>query len=212
MAKKYPVHKCDNPDCPNMTTNRCYCCRDCKYAHHKPRGPLSDETKAKISEKLQGNTNGAGNKGQVRGPMSDDHKSKISQSNTGKSRSEETCRNISEARTGMKFSKEHRENLSKSHKEFYESEVETSILTEYQIIADELYKYQCCLCNKTEGQLVVHHIDGDHDNNDPDNLCWLCRSCHCSIHKAWNHEIDEGLTEKVLLTRSQLIKREGNYE
>lgn len=28
------------------------------------------------------------------------------------------------------------------------------------------------------GQLDVHHIDGNHDNNDPANLRTLCANCH----------------------------------
>jgi HNH endonuclease len=34
---------------------------------------------------------------------------------------------------------------------------------------------------ETEG-LDVHHIDGDHKNNDPSNLCILSRRLHKNIH------------------------------
>ncbi|MGI6078839.1 MAG: HNH endonuclease [Fastidiosipilaceae bacterium] len=31
--------------------------------------------------------------------------------------------------------------------------------------------------------LVVHHIDEDIQNNDPENLVTLCMSCHTGLHK-----------------------------
>jgi len=41
---------------------------------------------------------------------------------------------------------------------------------------------KCFLCEKTEGKIDVHHIDGNRDNNDLKNLQVVCRSCHCKIH------------------------------
>ena len=35
-------------------------------------------------------------------------------------------------------------------------------------------------------QMDVHHIDGNHRNNDPTNLKTLCANCHRLIH----HELD----------------------
>ena len=32
-------------------------------------------------------------------------------------------------------------------------------------------------------QLDVHHVDGNHHNNDPNNLKTLCANCHRLIHK-----------------------------
>lgn len=49
----------------------------------------------------------------------------------------------------------------------------------------EKYNNQCCKCgwheiNPTTGKvpLEVHHKDGDHTNNDEDNLELLCPNCH----------------------------------
>lgn len=39
----------------------------------------------------------------------------------------------------------------------------------------------CSRCGSTL-DLVIHHADHDHGNNDPDNLVCLCRSCHASYH------------------------------
>lgn len=49
-------------------------------------------------------------------------------------------------------------------------------------------KQECEVC-KTESNLCVHHIDGDHNNNDLDNLTWVCYKCHNSIKH--NHPRDK---------------------
>ncbi|MGL4253418.1 MAG: HNH endonuclease signature motif containing protein [Fusobacteriaceae bacterium] len=47
-------------------------------------------------------------------------------------------------------------------------------------------KDYCEYCNKTELKtkltFVVHHKDGDHLNNHPDNLITLCHRCHKLVH------------------------------
>ena len=45
-----------------------------------------------------------------------------------------------------------------------------------------LKKSECELCGKS-GRLDVHHKDFDEQNNDPENLQVLCRSCHMKIHR-----------------------------
>lgn len=46
---------------------------------------------------------------------------------------------------------------------------------------------KCVMCGTVE-RLSVHHIDGNHKNNDIKNLVWLCYSCHNNI--AHNYERD----------------------
>jgi hypothetical protein len=48
-------------------------------------------------------------------------------------------------------------------------------------------KRGCNRCGSTD-QLVIHHRDGVHTNNRPDNLEVLCSPCHTSHHKQewWN--------------------------
>ena len=52
-----------------------------------------------------------------------------------------------------------------------------------KLIKDGIKEYRCEICNLTEWQghpipLELHHIDGDHYNNDFNNLQILCPNCH----------------------------------
>jgi len=39
---------------------------------------------------------------------------------------------------------------------------------------------RCCICQTPF--IVIHHIDGDSSNNDPQNLAPLCPNCHSQAH------------------------------
>jgi|GEM_PF-5309489 len=54
----------------------------------------------------------------------------------------------------------------------------------YQRNAFEIYGRKCSQCGKEKGQIDVHHIDGNHNNNDVLNLLVLCASCHGKLHKS----------------------------
>ena len=54
----------------------------------------------------------------------------------------------------------------------------------------ELFNFYCARCGKNcrnsknaESVLQVHHIDGNPQNNDLENLIPLCASCHLQIEK-----------------------------
>ncbi len=80
---------------------------------------------------------------------------------SGKHHSEETKRKISESQITTGESKNARE---------------------YKKLANELFDGKCLKCS-TVKDLCVHHKDGDHYNNKPENLELLCRSCHLSVHR-----------------------------
>ena len=44
---------------------------------------------------------------------------------------------------------------------------------------------KCARCgyDKSTGRLHVHHIDYDHNNDDPNNLIVLCFECHTALHR-----------------------------
>lgn len=55
-----------------------------------------------------------------------------------------------------------------------------NILKHRLILLIQKIKVVCKLCNKTEHESNIDcdHIDGNHDNNNPNNLQFLCKSCH----------------------------------
>lgn len=44
----------------------------------------------------------------------------------------------------------------------------------------------CSVCGTNDSKLVVHHIDGDPNNHDLDNLTPMCKSCHSKLHTTKN--------------------------
>jgi hypothetical protein len=43
---------------------------------------------------------------------------------------------------------------------------------------------RCVACGATpeEKRLLVHHVDGDHSHDVPENVEWRCRGCHMRVH------------------------------
>lgn len=80
----------------------------------------------------------------------------------------------------------------------YES-LANSSPSSYRRVAFKNYDWKCCVCGYedfkdlqyTKGHnsfkypviLDVHHIDGDRTNNDVNNLCIVCPTCHAKIHR-----------------------------
>ena len=58
--------------------------------------------------------------------------------------------------------------------------------------------YKCTGKIVWEGQLDVDHIDGNHENNDIENLQTLCKSCHA--FKTWLYKDWENRTNKEVIT------------
>ena len=52
-----------------------------------------------------------------------------------------------------------------------------------KLYADKLNQHtECELCG-SKLNLLIHHLDGDHDNNKEENLKVLCHQCHDTIHQ-----------------------------
>jgi len=65
--------------------------------------------------------------------------------------------------------------LTKYHRKFYNKEYRNKLLTEQNFI--------CFKCKIEDGrQLCLHHVDENKNNNEYENLIFLCRSCHMRIH------------------------------
>ena len=55
----------------------------------------------------------------------------------------------------------------------------------YRDILERIASPKLCLCCKEKDVrvLAVHHVDGNHGNNDVNNLVWLCHNCHQLVHR-----------------------------
>ena len=63
-------------------------------------------------------------------------------------------------------------------------------------------EYCCVICKVRlfrSRYSPIHHIDGNRDNNHPDNLILLCTSCHGKIHS-----LIEDVSQDILVFRSKL--------
>lgn len=57
---------------------------------------------------------------------------------------------------------------------------------------------KCIICGATDN-LHVHHKDGNHNNNDINNLVWLCSKCHHDVHVRKRDELGRFTNEKAEL-------------
>ena len=73
--------------------------------------------------------------------------------------------------------------------------------TRYRTIAFKNWKQECAICG-FDKIVAVHHIDENHDNNDPHNLIPLCPNHHEMVHSKWKNEV-------LPLIEEAIIKRSG---
>tara|TARA_R110002074_G_scaffold325645_2_gene495943 strand:- start:956 stop:1408 length:453 start_codon:yes stop_codon:yes gene_type:complete len=77
--------------------------------------------------------------------------------------------------------------------------------TGYRTIAFQTWKKECAICgfNKV---VAVHHIDENHNNNDPKNLIPLCPNHHEMVHSKWKKEVNELIGELVKWDHATLAR------
>jgi 5-methylcytosine-specific restriction endonuclease McrA len=127
--------------------------------------------------------------------------------NFGKAHSDEARAKIAAAARGRKFSDETRAQMSATRKGKPKSEAWRKAISEAMRSSDSLdhageknanFKHgryvdervyrnlvdleRCAECGATGVVLDVHHIDENHQNNDPANLMVLCHTCHGKKH------------------------------
>lgn len=59
----------------------------------------------------------------------------------------------------------------------------------YRRICEENKDVSKCFECSSNVNIHIHHIDHNHDNNNPNNLIPLCKSCHCKEHELINNII-----------------------
>jgi hypothetical protein len=69
--------------------------------------------------------------------------------------------------------------------------------TRYRTIAFQNWKQECAICG-FDKIVAVHHIDENHDNNDPHNLIPLCPNHHEMAHSKWKKEMLPLIEEAVI--------------
>ena len=184
--------KCKKTDCNNLVTDsykRKYCSKECYLIDRSENNPMkNEEIRSKVSKSSKGRK--AWNKGLTN------------------IYSEETLNKIREARAKQVFSEESKDKKSKimkeswANEEFREKQLKNAFLKKgsehpfwLEGISFEPYglefnkELKQCIKNRdfhtcqTPGCmntncLVVHHIDYNKRNNNPENLITLCRNCH----------------------------------
>jgi len=70
----------------------------------------------------------------------------------------------------------------------------------------DLLNKSSCECGETKTYLLqIHHIDGNHNNNDKDNLEIVCPTCHVKRHLKKN-KLNEWVYHPKSLTDRNLLK------
>lgn len=71
---------------------------------------------------------------------------------------------------------------------------------------------QCAICKDKDCKLVVHHVDGNPQNNDLFNLGIVCHYCHNAIHGAGvktrfqkGHAVPQGWRNKISIANSKEV-------
>lgn len=64
----------------------------------------------------------------------------------------------------------------------------------YRNICFMNHPHKCCICGE-ENIVAVHHLDGNHNNNDPSNLIPLCPTHHVYIHSKYSYLIKDKIKE-----------------
>ena len=68
--------------------------------------------------------------------------------------------------------------------------------TKYTTITFNNWERKCVICG-FDKIVEVHHLDENHNNNEPTNLVPLCPNHHQMVHSKWKCEVIEQINETV---------------
>lgn len=97
-----------------------------------------------------------------------------------------------------------------------------SNILKYKLLQDGLKEYKCEYCQQVEWNglpipLELHHIDGDHYNNELSNLMLVCPNCHAQLTSAQNnnktsYSYGYYLTKQLGMTNNELGISSSTYK
>jgi len=82
-------------------------------------------------------------------------------------------------------------------------------MSNYRRKAFEEHGEECANCESNEG-IEVHHLNGDREDSDVENLLPLCRHCHRRLHRSGLDGLEEDL--KPIEQRSQIDTDTTRYQ
>lgn len=109
-----------------------------------------------------------------------------------------------------KFEVEERENLFPSKQHYYCSrscsnsvggtakalKYHPDEIAHYKAVLLRYHKHKCLVCG-FDKIIDAHHVDENHDNNDPKNLVPICSNHHRMFHSRFRSEIEPKITEYI---------------
>ena len=111
---------------------------------------------------------------------------------------------------GRKHTNEYKELMRryKTDIDFHMDNLITKDAPKYRVLAFEHYGVKCENCGKERAIFEVHHLDGNHYNDDINNLSVLCIHCHQAYAhnktnngSGWVTTLNEEFTKKILKAR-----------
>lgn len=59
---------------------------------------------------------------------------------------------------------------------------------EIRSIVKEIFDNKCFICGQTINPMHIHHLNGNHEDNDLQNLCLCCYLCHAVVFHPYKAE------------------------
>lgn len=102
-------------------------------------------------------------------------------------------------------------NSKKGHEGFTVKE-EITNFKKWEHYVTQLKKDHCEVCGKTHCRLECHHKDGDHANNELENLITVCSSCHKKFHYEMGRTVmgQHGVKTKIVKIVSITVNEPEN--
>ena len=86
--------------------------------------------------------------------------------------------------TGRQYEKHPRNKIIDYRDVLRKGSISSRVTIREVVLREKLVEYKCCICgndgfwNGNPLSLQLHHKDGDHTNNEVENLSFLCPNCH----------------------------------